>query len=60
MIVLRLILVIALAAIAGLILAWMVTKDRKYLLVAGRIGRFLIVFAVVVALIYIAERLVLI
>lgn len=60
MIVLRLILVLALAGIAGLVLAWLYTKDGKYLGIAGRIVRFLIVLGVVVALVYIAERLILI
>lgn len=60
MIVLRLILVLALAGIAGLVLAWLFTKDRKYLRIAGRILRFVFVLAVIVALIFVAERLVLI
>lgn len=60
MIVLRLVLVLSLAGLAGLVLAWLFTKDRKYLLIAGRIVRFLIVLGVVVALVYIAERLILI
>ena len=60
MIVLRLILVLALAGIAGLMLAWLYTRDRKYLRIAGRVVRFLVVLGVVVALIFIAERLILI
>lgn len=60
MIVLRLILVLSLALLAGLVLAWLFTRDRKYLRIAGRIVRFLVVLGVVVALIYVAERLILI
>lgn len=60
MIVLRLILVLALTGVAGLVLAWLFTKDRKYLRIAGRILRFVFVLAIVVALIFVAERLVLI
>lgn len=60
MIVLRLLLVLSLAAIAGLVLAWLFTKDAKYLRIAGRILRFVVVLGVVVALVYVAERLVLI
>jgi hypothetical protein len=60
MVVLRLILVLSLAVLAGLVLAWLFTKNRKYLRIAGRIVRFLIVLGVVVALVYIAERLILI
>ena len=58
--ILRLILVLSLVVLAGLALTWMFTKDRKYLRIAGRILRFLIVLGVVMALIYIAERLILI
>ncbi len=59
MIVLRLLLVLALIGIAGLALAWLFTRDRKYLHYAGRIVRFLVVLAVVVALVFIAERVIL-
>ena len=59
MIVLRLMLVLGLAVIAGLVLAWMFTRDGKYLRIAGRIVRFLIVLGVVVALIFVAERVIL-
>lgn len=55
----RLILVLALIILAGLALAWMFTKDRKYLRIAGRIVRFLIVLGVVMALVFVAERLIL-
>jgi len=55
----RLILVLALIVLAGLALTWMFTKDRKYLRIAGRIVRFLIVLGVVVALVFVAERLIL-
>ena len=55
----RLILVLSLIVLAGLALAWMFTKDRKYLRIAGGIIRFLVVLGVVVALVFVAERLVL-
>ena len=57
--VLRLILVLSLIVLAGLGLAWMLTKDRKYLRIADRIFRFLVVLGVVMALVFIAERLIL-
>jgi Na+-driven multidrug efflux pump len=60
MIVLRLLLVLSLAVIAGLTLAWLFTKDAKYLRIAARILRFIVVLGVVVALIYVVERLLLI
>jgi len=59
MIVLRLILVLGLAVLAGLVLAWLFTRDAKYLRIAGRIVRFIVVLAVVVALVFIAERVIL-
>jgi Na+-driven multidrug efflux pump len=60
MIVLRLLLVLSLAVIAGLVLAWLFTKDAKYLRIASRILRFIVVLGVVVALVYVVERLLLI
>lgn len=60
MIVLRLLLVLSLAGIAGLVLAWLFTRDAKYLRIAARILRFIVVLGVVVALIYVVERLLLI
>ncbi len=59
MIVLRLILVLGLAVIAGLALAWLFTRDAKYLRIISRIVRFLIVLAVVVAIVFVAERVIL-
>lgn len=55
----RLILVLSLIVLAGLALAWMLTKDQKYLRIAGRILRFLVVLGVVMALVFVAERLIL-
>jgi hypothetical protein len=60
MIVLRLLLVLSLAVISGLVLAWLFTRDAKYLRIAARILRFIVVLGVVVALVYVVERLLLI
>ena len=59
MIALRLLLVLALIGIAGLALAWLFTRDKKYLRYAGRIVRFIIVLAVVLALVFVVERVIL-
>ena len=59
MIVLRLILVLSLAGLAGLVLAWLFTRDKKYLRIAGRIVRFVVVLLVVLALVFVAERVIL-
>jgi len=60
MIVLRLLLVLSLAVISGLVLAWLFTRDAKYLRIAARILRFIVVLGVVVALVYAVERLLLV
>jgi hypothetical protein len=60
MVILRLVLVLTLASLAGMVLAWVFTKDRRYLNWAVRGLRFLFVFLVLAALFYIIERLVLI
>ncbi|MEW6132741.1 MAG: hypothetical protein AB1591_06170 [Pseudomonadota bacterium] len=59
MIALRLLLVFALIGMAGLALAWLFTRDGKYLHYAGRIVRFLVVLLVVVALVFVVERVIL-
>lgn len=59
MIVLRLLLVAVLIAVAALGLAWLVTGDRKYLGILGRVLRFSIVLGFVAAVFYTVERLVL-
>lgn len=59
MIALRLLLVLALIAIAGLALAWLFTRDKKYLYYASRIVRFMVVLGIVVVLVFIVERVIL-
>ena len=59
MIVLRLLLVLELVGIAGLALAWLFTRDKKYLHYAGRIVRFIVVLGIVVVLIFVVERVIL-
>jgi Na+-driven multidrug efflux pump len=60
MVVLRLILVLTLAVLGGLVLAWAFTKDKRYLNWASRGLRFLFVFLVITAVLFIIERLILI
>jgi uncharacterized protein involved in exopolysaccharide biosynthesis len=59
MIALRLLLVLALVGIAGLALAWLFTRDKKYLYYAGRIVRFIVVLGIVVVLVFLVERVIL-
>lgn len=59
MIVLRLFLVALLVGVAALGLAWLLTGNRRYLALIGRVLRFAVVVGVVAALLYVVERMVL-
>jgi len=59
MIVVRLLLVALLIAVVALGLAWLFTGNRKYLGTIGRVLRFALVVGLVVALVYVVERVVL-
>ncbi len=59
MIVVRLMIVALLIAVAALGLAWLFTRNRKYLVILGRVLRFAIVFGFIAALLFVVERVVL-
>jgi hypothetical protein len=59
MIVIRLILVAVLIAVSALALAWLFTRDRKYLSLIMRVLRFALIVGFVSALLLVIERLVL-
>jgi hypothetical protein len=59
MIVIRLIIVALLIAVAALGLAWLFTRNPKYLGYIGRVLRFALMVGAVAALLYVVERLVL-
>ncbi|HUX30335.1 MAG TPA: hypothetical protein VMV78_06865 [Thiobacillus sp.] len=59
MIAVRLLIVALLIAVVALGLAWLFSGNRKYLRALGRVLRFALVVGLVVALIYVVERLVL-
>ncbi|MGK2952780.1 MAG: hypothetical protein ACSLEZ_10400 [Thiobacillus sp.] len=59
MIFVRLLLVALLIAVAALGLAWLFTGNRKYLGYIGRVLRFALVLGLVVALVYVVERVLL-
>jgi len=59
MIVVRLMIVALLIAVVALGLAWLFTGNRKYLGYIGRVMRFALVVGVIVALLYVVERVVL-
>jgi hypothetical protein len=59
MIVIRLIIVALLIAVAALGLAWLFTRNPKYLGYIGRVLRFALMVGAVAALLYVVERVVL-
>ena len=59
MIAVRLLIVALLIAVVALGLAWLFSGNRKYLRTLGRVLRFALVVGLVVALVYVVERLVL-
>ena len=59
MIVVRLMIVALLIAVVALGLAWLFTGNRKYLGYIGRVMRFALVVGMIVALLYVVERVVL-
>ncbi|MFO7541921.1 MAG: hypothetical protein R6W97_03790 [Thiobacillus sp.] len=59
MIAIRLMIVALLIAVGALALAWLFTGNRTYLAYVGRVLRFSLVVGVIVALLYVVERMVL-
>jgi len=59
MIVVRLMIVALLIAVVALGLAWLFTGNRKYLGYIGRVMRFALVVGMIVALLYLVERVLL-
>ena len=59
MFILRFVVVIAALLLAGLAVAYMVTRDRKYLRIAGRGGLAVLVLGIALALLYVFERVLL-
>jgi hypothetical protein len=59
MIAVRLLIVALLIAVVALGLAWLFTGNRKYLRTLGRVLRFALVVGLIVALVYVVERVVL-
>lgn len=59
MIAIRLMIVALIVAVVALGLAWMFTGNRKYLRNVGRVLRFSIIVGLIIALLYVVERVVL-
>lgn len=59
MLVFRIVLALAALLLGGLVVAWMVTGNRRYLSIAGRILLWTLGFGVLLGLLYVFERVLL-
>jgi uncharacterized membrane protein YdcZ (DUF606 family) len=59
LLVFRVVVTAAALVLGGLVIAWMVTKDRRYLVIAQRIGMWTLAGGVLLGLLYIFERVLL-
>jgi hypothetical protein len=55
----RIVVVLAALVLGGLVIAWMVTKNRAYLVLAQRILLATLAFGVLLGLLYVFERVLL-
>ena len=58
MLLLRIIGVLTVITIGSGIVAWLFTRDRRYLLLSGRVAKWALIFALVVLVLMAAERLI--
>ena len=58
MFLLRIIGILTLITIGSGIVAWLVTRDRRYLALSGRVAKWALIFSLVVLVLMMAERLV--
>ncbi|MFA7269495.1 MAG: hypothetical protein WC073_09145 [Sterolibacterium sp.] len=58
MLLLRIVAILTVIGIGSGILAFLFTRDRRYLLLAGRIAKYALIFALVVLVLFALERLV--
>ena len=59
MLVFRIVVGLAALVLGGLVVAWMVTKNRRYLVIAGQILIWTLGFGVLLGLLYVFERVLL-
>ena len=59
MLVFRIVLVASALLLGGLVVAWMITRDRKYLRIGARILLWVLVLGVLLGLLYVFERVLL-
>jgi len=58
MLLLRVIGILTLITIGSGIVAWMFTRDRRYLVLSGRVAKWALMFTLVVLVLMAAERLI--
>jgi hypothetical protein len=58
MLLLRIIGILTLITIGSGIVAWLVTRDRRYLVLSGRVAKWALAFALLVLVLMAAERLI--
>lgn len=58
MLLLRVVAILAVLAIGASVLAWLFTRDRRYLQLAWRIGKGAVIFGLAVFALFAAERLI--
>ena len=58
MFLLRIIGILTLITIGSGIVAWLLTRDRRYLVLSGRVAKWALVFTLVVLVLMMAERLI--
>ncbi len=58
MLLIRIIGILTLITIGSGIVAWLVTRDRRYLVLSGRVAKWALIFTLVVLVLMMAERLI--
>lgn len=58
MLLIRIIGILTLITIGSGIVAWLVTRDRRYLVLSGRVAKWALIFTLVVLVLMTAERLI--
>ena len=59
MLVFRIVVVAAALVLGGLVIAWMMTRNRAYLVIAGKLLLWTLGFGVLLGLLYVFERVLL-
>jgi len=58
MLLLRIVAILTAIAIGGGIIAFLFTRERRYLVLAGRIAKYALIFALVVLSLFVLERVI--